>query len=67
MGPIAEAASEQVVSAVVLEAIDEVSGTSNRKWAVILLAIVLGAAVASVVMKRRGDQSPTESEPQQSA
>ncbi len=64
MEPIPALATEQVVSAVVEEAIAEVSGTSHRKWAVVLLAIVVGAAVAGVVMRRRRERLSTESEPQ---
>ena len=67
MEPIATLAAEQAVSAVVQEAIAEVSGASNRKWAVVLLAIVLGAAVAGVIMQRRRDQYSTVSEPQSAA
>lgn len=67
MEPIATLAAEQAVSAVVQEAIAELSGTSNRKWAVVLLAIVLGAAVAGVIMQRRSHRYSTESEPQSAA
>ena len=67
MEPIAELATEQVVSAVVQEAIAEVSGTSHRKWAVVLLAIVVGAAVAGVVMRRRRERFSTEGEPHSAA
>lgn len=67
MEPIATLAAEQAVSAVVQEAIAELSGTSNRKWAVVLLAIVLGAAVAGVIMQRRSHRYSTESEPQSTA
>jgi hypothetical protein len=64
MEPIAEMATQQVVSDVVQEAVAEVSGTTNRKWAVVLLAIVLGTAVAGVIMKRRRERLSSESEPQ---
>jgi hypothetical protein len=67
MEPIAEVATGQVVSAVVEEAIAEVSGTSHRKWAVVFLAIVVGAAVAGVVMRQRRERFSTESEPQSAA
>ena len=63
MGPIAEMATKKVVLAVVEEAVAEVRGTTNRKWAVVLLAIVLGTAVAGVIVKRRRERLSSESEP----
>ena len=56
MGPTAGYAADDVASAVVLEAIDEVTGASNRKWAVMLMAFVLGAVVALVAVRRRAEQ-----------
>jgi hypothetical protein len=48
----------QIVAAVAAEAVDELVGTSNRKWAVMLVAFVLGAIVAGIVIRRRSERSP---------
>ncbi len=47
----------QIALAVVGEAIDELAGRSGRKWAVMLVAFVLGVVVAGVVIKRRIERS----------
>ena len=67
MEPIAEIATRQVVASVVQEAAAEVTGSSNRKWAVVLVAFVLGAAVAAIIVHRQRGQSSGESEPQSAA
>ena len=56
MGPVAEFAAEQVAADVIQEAIDEVVGRSHKKWAVILIAVIVGAAIASAVHRRRQAQ-----------
>ena len=43
---------ERAASNVVEEAVDEVFGQSKRKWALILLAFILGAAATAVVAVR---------------
>ena len=53
MEPVIEQAGKAVASDVLKEAADELIGRSKRKWAVVLLALVLGAVVAVVVMKAR--------------
>ena len=53
MEPVIEQAAKAVASDVLKEAGAELSGRSKRKWAVVLLAFVLGAVVAVVVMKAR--------------
>ena len=63
MGPIATNAAEQVAETVLSEASDELRGRSNRKWAVMLLAFLVGMVVAVVVIKRRGGTLPIESDP----
>jgi len=62
MGPLAEVASKKAISAVVSEAIDEVSGSSNRKWAVMLVAFLLGAVVAGLIAQRRVQLRSVESQ-----
>ena len=64
IGPVAEFVGEQVAGDVIQEAINEVVGTSNRKWALVVVALVLGAVVASVVMRRRGERSTVPGEQQ---
>ena len=67
MEPIAEIATQQVVAAVVQEAAAEVTGSSNRKWAVVLVAFVLGVAVTAIIVNWQRGQSSGESEPQSAA
>lgn len=64
MGPVAEYVGKQVAGDVIQEAINEVVGKSKRKWALVVVGLVLGAVVASVVMRRRGDKSTTPNEQQ---
>ena len=63
MGPIATNASKEVAGAILSEAADELRGRSNRKWAVMLLAFLVGIVVAVIVIKRRGGTLPIESDP----
>ncbi len=63
MGPIVKSAGKEVATAVLSEAADELRGRSNRKWAVMLLAFLVGMVVAVVVIKRRGGTLPIESDP----
>ena len=63
MGPIMANASKEVAAAVLSEAADELSGRSNRKWAVMLLAFLVGVITAVIVIKRRGGTLPIESDP----
>jgi hypothetical protein len=46
------------MSDVIDEAIDEALGTSSKKWALILLALVVGAAIALWLTKRRSAGEP---------
>jgi len=62
MGPVAGQVGVEVASAIVTEAVEEVLGNSRRKWAVLLLAIVLGVVVAGIVKKRRESQDVVERE-----
>ncbi|HUS41258.1 MAG TPA: hypothetical protein VMY16_01205 [Ilumatobacteraceae bacterium] len=55
--------SKEVAAAVLSEAADELSGRSNRKWAVMLLAFLVGIVTTVVVIKRRGGTLPIESDP----
>lgn len=63
MGPIAELAGKEVAIKVLQEAADELSGKSNRKWAVMLIAFVVGIVATVIVIKRRGGTLPIESDP----
>ena len=63
MGPIAELAGKEVAVKVLQEAADELSGKSNRKWAVMLIAFVVGIVATVIVIKRRGGTLPIESDP----
>lgn len=49
---IAEDAAGTVIDDVLSEAADELSGRSGKKWAVILLSLLLGVAIATFVAKR---------------
>jgi hypothetical protein len=48
-----EQVGETVVEDVLNETVDELTGRSTRKWAVVLVAFVVGCAVAALVMRRR--------------
>ena len=63
MGPNVKNAGQEVAAKVLSEAADELRGRSNRKWAVMLLAFLVGIVVAAVVIKRRGGTLPIESDP----
>ena len=59
MGSIGPVLGEQLAAVVVREAIDEMRGRSNKKWALLLLGVLVGAAVAGWVLRRR-EQSAGE-------
>jgi len=63
VGPIAEYAGKEVTMKVLHEAADELSGRSNRKWAVMLVAFIVGIAATVIVIKRRGGTLPIENDP----
>ncbi len=65
MSPVAEYVGKQIASDVIHEAVNEVVGKSKQKWALVVLALVLGAVVASVVVRRRAEKSTTPNEQQQ--
>jgi hypothetical protein len=60
MSPIAEQLGDELASRIVQEAADEVRGRSSRKWAVALVALLLGAAIALVVVQRRARRVAAE-------
>ena len=60
--PVAEYLGKQIAGDVTHEAINEVVGRSKRKWAIVVLAFVLGAVVASVVVRRQGEESRAPNE-----
>jgi H+/gluconate symporter-like permease len=62
MGPVAAEATEQIASAVVQEAIDEALGTSHKKWALVLVAFLVGAVVAAFVARQRQESTSLETE-----
>ena len=53
MGPVAETFGERLVTDVITEALDEVTGRSNRKWAAMLVAAIVGAIIAAAITRRR--------------
>jgi hypothetical protein len=63
VGPVATIAGKEVAIKVLHEAADELSGRSNRKWAVMLLAFLVGIVATVIVIKRRGGTLPIESDP----
>ncbi len=63
MGPVATYAGKEVAIKVLQEAAEELTGRSNRKWAVMLLAFLVGIAAAAIVIKRRGGTLPIENDP----
>ena len=67
MGPIDGIGDGQIVAAVLGEAIDELVGGSTRKWAVMLVAFVLGALAAGVVIGRRSERSARATDQEQSS
>ena len=58
MEPIAIFTAEQVASNVIAEAIDEVTGETNRRWALRFIVIAAVAGVVWYVVKRRRDAGP---------
>jgi hypothetical protein len=48
------------VSAIVDEALDEAIGRSNKKWALVLLALVAGATVAFWMTRRARSTEPAD-------
>ena len=63
MGPVATLAGKEVAIKVLHEAADELAGRSNRKWAVMLLAFLVGIVATAVFIKRRGGTLPIENDP----
>jgi hypothetical protein len=53
MESVIEEVGEAVVGGVLQEAVDELSGRSRRKWAVVLLAFIVGGVVAAAVIRSR--------------
>ena len=51
MESVIEKAGEEVATEVFPEALAELTGRSSRKWAVILIAFVLGSIAAVVAIK----------------
>jgi hypothetical protein len=60
MGPLAEVIEQQVALDVLQETFDELTGRSTKKWAIILVAAVAGAAIAFFVVRRRGGEVSEE-------
>lgn len=52
MVEVAEDVAGVVVKDVLGEAVAEMSGRSGRKWALVLLALVLGATLAALVARK---------------
>lgn len=53
MESVIEEVGEAVVGGFLQETVDELSGRSRRKWAVVLLAFVVGGVVAAAVIRSR--------------
>ena len=64
MSPVAEYVGKQIAGEVIHEAINEAAGTSKRKWALVVVGLVLAAVAALVVVRRRGETSTVPSEEQ---
>jgi hypothetical protein len=56
VGPIAQQVGEELLSAALHEAADEIHGRSSRRWGVALLALLLGVALGVVVAQLRRRQ-----------
>jgi hypothetical protein len=63
MESVIEHVGAAVVGDVLQETVDELSGRSKRKWAVILVAFVIGAVAAALVIRsrKRGAVDPAKS------
>jgi hypothetical protein len=44
------------------EAIDEAVGTSHKKWALVLVAFLLGAVLAAFVVRQRRESTSIETD-----
>ena len=53
MGSVIEEIGDAVISDVLQEAVDELRGRSKRKWAVILIAVLVGGVTATIIIRRR--------------
>ena len=64
MEPVIEQAGKTVASDVLKQAAEELTGRSNGKWAVILVALVFGGVVAVLAIKaRQGSTTATVRRP----
>jgi len=48
---------EEVLTGLLDETLDEIGGRNNRKWAVVLLALLVGAGIATFVIRRRAGRA----------
>ncbi len=53
MESVIDRVGETVVSDVLQETVKELTGGSKRKWAVVLLALIVGGAITAVVIRIR--------------
>ena len=53
MGSVTETLGERLVTDVITEALDEMTGRSKRKWAVMLVAAIAGAIIAAAITRGR--------------
>jgi hypothetical protein len=60
MNAIAEEVGEEVLSRALHEAADEIRGRSSRRWALYLIAALLGVAIATAVVKYRSHRLATD-------
>ena len=67
MGPIGAILENQMAAIVVHEALDEMRGRSNKRWALVILGLLLGAAIAGWVMRHRQQQIDTYDIPDDAA
>lgn len=60
MGPIGPVIGEQLAAVVVREAFDEIRGRSGKRWALVLIGLVVGAAIAGWVIRQRQSSVPDD-------
>ena len=52
MGSVSETFGERLVTDVITEALNEITGRSKRKWAAMLVAAIVGLMIAATVTRR---------------
>ena len=65
MGPISEQVGDELLSAVLQEAADEVHGRSSRKWGVALVGVLVGVVIGVVILKVRRQRLAAQGDTEQ--